>query len=362
MKKCISVENSKDMNEYKGEARRRGQNLLIVEGNHEKNELFWLIFRCFPEIHIDINDVWIYGTNIYMLYNDIVKEYGLEWTEDDIDLPFVISKKKSSNMLYYKEDFTNIIMMFDYERHDTNFSESKILEMQNYFVDATDIGKLYINYPMIESYQHLIALPDLEYADRTIPVTLQPGAKYKALVRDETVIAKSVEFPHKIEQLLNKHFGISDEQISRTCCDTLLTISDEKAIDVKVQEVLQEAIMDERLQTAKYQFVKMISKLGYIHNGESYWQYMRNVFQQIIFHNICKANKIQKGQYQIRESEYKDCFERLDLIEILKIQNVASKDLMNGFIWVLNTCIFFVAEYNFELLIYPFYSQENECR
>ena len=42
------------MNKYTGEVRKRSQNLLIVEGNHEKNELFWLLFKCFPEINIDM--------------------------------------------------------------------------------------------------------------------------------------------------------------------------------------------------------------------------------------------------------------------------------------------------------------------
>ena len=113
------------MNKYQGKVRRRRQNLLIVEGKHEKNKLFWLIFKCFPEMAIDIDDVWIYGTNIYLLYDDIVKEYGEHWVEenDDIDLPFVISKKQFPDRLRYKEDFTNIILVFDYERHDLNFSE-----------------------------------------------------------------------------------------------------------------------------------------------------------------------------------------------------------------------------------------------
>ena len=55
------------MNSYRGEVRKRSQNLLIVEGHHEKNKLF----------------------------DDIVKEYGEEWAKEheDIDLPFVISKK-----------------------------------------------------------------------------------------------------------------------------------------------------------------------------------------------------------------------------------------------------------------------------
>lgn len=62
------------MNKYTGEVRKRSQNLLIVEGNHEKNELFWLLFKCFPEININMDDIWIYGTNIYMLYDDIAAE------------------------------------------------------------------------------------------------------------------------------------------------------------------------------------------------------------------------------------------------------------------------------------------------
>ena len=37
--------------------RKRGQTLLIVEGNHEKNELFQLIFRSFPELSIYIQSI-----------------------------------------------------------------------------------------------------------------------------------------------------------------------------------------------------------------------------------------------------------------------------------------------------------------
>ena len=65
--------------------RTRRKNLLIVEGKKEKNELFYLIFKSFPEMSINMDDIWIYGTNIYMLYDDIVKEYGEEWGKEDID-------------------------------------------------------------------------------------------------------------------------------------------------------------------------------------------------------------------------------------------------------------------------------------
>jgi hypothetical protein len=232
------------MNNYEGMVRNRGQSLLIVEGNHEKNELFWLIFRCFPEINIDMNNVWIYGTNIYLLYEDIAKEYGADWSieENDIDLPFVISKKQTPSDIRYKDEFTNIILIFDYERHDTNFSEIKILEMQRIFSDATDMGKLYINYPMIESYQHLKSIPDSNFSERKIPISLRPGSKYKELVGKESKIGKIVEFPYRIDNLMNEHFGITNTEIRQKCCEDILNISDVNNIDGKLQNILHGAI------------------------------------------------------------------------------------------------------------------------
>lgn len=338
------------MSDYLGEMRKRGRTLLIVEGNHEKNKLFALIFRCFPEININMEDVWIYGTNIYMLYEDIVNEYGETWTEDDIDLPFVISRKQSKEEDCRKEDFVNIILVFDYERHDPKFSKKKIREMQDYFIDAADVGRLYINYPMIESYQHLCALPDEDYAERKIPVSLQPGKEYKELVRKDSRIAHLVEFPHKVRQLLNKRFGITDEQICRNCSDNILSISDERCMEDYMRSILQNEIKNQTLQTAIYQFSVLVAKLGYAHKGDTYWEYMREVFKQIILHNICKANRVQKGQYHIETGNYKECFEGLDMSDILDVQNISSKNMQTGFIWVLNTSVFFVAEYNFSLV------------
>ncbi|MCI9417652.1 MAG: hypothetical protein HFI82_09660 [Eubacterium sp.] len=340
------------MNKYRDEVRKRGQNLLIVEGHHEKNKLFWLIFACFPEININMDEVWIYGTNIYQLYHDIVKEYGDEWAKrnDEIDLPFVISKKKFPDKLRYKDDFINIILVFDYERHDKNFSEEKILEMQSCFVDAADMGKLYINYPMIESYQHLCKLPDDNFANRKIPVSLQPGKKYKSLVEQETALRSIIYFPHRIDDLLKEHFGMNDIAKRKKCCSKILDIFSICNIENTMQSILQGFIEDDKLPTAKYQLIDWMKKQSYLHTNQTYWMFMRNVIQQIIHHNICKANNILYGQYQIPEDRYREYFERLDLKEILKAQNLVSSDFAKGFIWVLNTCIFFIAEYNFKLV------------
>lgn len=341
------------MNSYRDKVRKRSQNLLIVEGHHEKNKLFWLIFKCFPEMNINMNEIWIYGTNIYQLYDDIVKEYGEEWAEEneDIDLPFVISKKQYPDKLRYKEDFTNIVLVFDYERHDANFSEEKILEMQRCFVDAANTGRLYINYPMIESYQHLRQLPDDDFAERKIPVSLQPGKEYKALVEQETILGSKVDFPHRIDDLLEKHFKVSDMEKRIKCCNEILGISSVSNMESVIENALREVVAEHILPTVKYQLVDWVTKQGYAQTNQTYWEYIRGIFKQVIYHNIFKANRIQYGQYQIPENKYKEYFERLDLTEILKAQNSVSRDSITGFIWVLNTCIYFIAEYNFRLIM-----------
>lgn len=340
------------MSEYEGIRRRRGRNLLIVEGNHEKNKLFRLLFRCFPELNINMDDVWVYGTNIYMLYEDIVREYGSDWADEgtDIDLPFIISRNNRLEETRYKADFVNIILVFDYERHDPNFSERKILEMQRYFSDAADMGRLYINYPMIESYLHLEGLPDPEYYDRKVSVTLQPGSKYKELVAQETCLRWSMDFPNRLEDLLEEHYGICDEAKRRECMETIFSIVSEESAGEVIQEALSELVEENKIQTVTKHLLDWMLRSGYIRQGESYWQYMRNVFCQIIKHNVYKADRIQNDRYMNDASRLKELFESLDFVGILCVQNACSDDRSNGFIWVLNTCIFFIAEYNFALV------------
>lgn len=338
------------MNNYTVATRRRSRSLLIVEGKHEKNELFWLIFKCFPELNINMEDVWIYGTNIYKLYEDIVKEYGNNWAKDesDIDLPLVISKKENPDTVCYRNDFTNIILVFDYERHDPTFSEEKIIEMQHFFEDSTDMGKLYLNYPMIESYLHLKSIPDEEYIHRKIPVSIQPGNKYKSMVKSESVVEKAVGLPHKINDLLaGDKYQISDAKKRKQCCDTILNLS-ENELEKRLEEILHIVGDEKKEKTLKYQLKDWITKIGCANGDNTYWDYMRKVFQEIACHNICKAARIQN--VDTNENDLRAQFEQLDLFEILNVQNEVSKDAEKGFIWVLSTCILLIPDYNFKLI------------
>ncbi|MEG2094100.1 MAG: hypothetical protein RRY80_07290 [Lachnospiraceae bacterium] len=82
------------MNKYDWfQPRKRNRNLLIVEGNHEKNKLISILLKVYPRIDIEMKDIVIYHTNIYQLYDEIVKEYDEEWDKDDVDLPLIVGRK-----------------------------------------------------------------------------------------------------------------------------------------------------------------------------------------------------------------------------------------------------------------------------
>ena len=103
------------------------------------------------------------------------------------------------------------------------------------------------------------------------------------------------------------------------------------------------------LQTLKYQLKDWVKRAGYAEYNKTYWQYVRDLFVKIIYYNICKANCVQNGVYRIEQGNYRAVFENLDLEKILEKQNDLS-DVEDGYIWVLNTCVFIVADYNFSLV------------
>lgn len=178
---------------------------------------------------------------------------------------------------------------------------------------------------------------------------MQPGVQYKNKVKD-TVVAKNVHLLRKMQEILAERFGVWDEVVCSKCVVELLSISSADNLIADIERTLENVVEEKNINTAKYQFKDLISKLGYIDKGFSYWVYMREMFRQIVIHNVCKANKIQNGLYEIPNRDYRACFEQLDLDEILRIQNEVSRENQNGYIWILNTCVFVIADYNFSLV------------
>lgn len=330
--------------------RRRRQSLFIVEGNHEKNKLIYLLLKIFPEIDIREEDIIIYETNVYMLYDEIVKEYEEDWDTLDIDLPYIVSKKKQLEQTLYKADFNNIVLIFDYERQDPKFSEEKITRLQQYFVDSTDVGKLYINYPMVESYQDFSEWPDSEYKNKLISVDLQLGEKYKRQVKG-SLVYNLVGLPSKMRDILEDRFKIADQKANEQCVMEVLGITSDKEIEKTIEEILEPVLTGKELSTAANQFAAMLNRFEFIGQKKSYWQYMRKLFSAIIRQCICKAHMVSGNTYEILDDDIEKVFWDLELLNVLEKQNICSRDEQNGYIWILNTSIFFVPDYKFGLIL-----------
>lgn len=329
------------------EPRVRSRTLIIVEGHHEKNELFHTIFKCFPEMHIDEDDVWIYGTNIYSLYDSLVNEYGPDWNELDVDLPLLVSRELNI-AAQHKTMFKNIILVFDYERHDPKFSTEKIEKMQQYFCDSTDMGKLYLNYPMIESYQDLQSINDPTFATLKVPVTLRPGTKYKARVRN-SFFDFALALPKKIRTHLVSKCAFPTVYVDETV-ERILTLPCDDNMRESLDGILSAYIAPEFSENSYYYIRHILHSLQHRQGEQNYWQYLRFCFCHAIKHNIYKSYLISGGNCTLDSVECRNYFQNLSLLDILSQQNLLSQDPVLGEIWVLNTCILLVPEYSYDLI------------
>lgn len=129
--------------------------LVVTEGLKDEPT----VFRKLSEIFGLASNVEIvpYGTNIHQLIAALEKEVDLE----DVDIQLLLreiarkSSKAQSEIEKLNDTYTDKIFIFDIEIQDPNYyeNETKILKLLEAMNDSTsDLGKLFINYPMWESY------------------------------------------------------------------------------------------------------------------------------------------------------------------------------------------------------------------
>jgi hypothetical protein len=238
--------------------------LLLVEGESLEVDLLNKVFEKYNLLMKFV--IYPYNTNIYELYERMFK--GNEQDLDSMDLLRIL-KEKDPDVKLLDEDFSDILLIFDYEPQDNRFQPDRIQLMLNYFNESTDKGKLYINYPMVESYKHLKSIPDNEYKERKVSFDIIAQGKYRELVGSEG----------------------------------------KKYTDIK--------------------------------------KYTKDLFNNIIIHNIKKANYIINKKYDIED--LKNTYFSIEFIDILKAQNHLLSD--KKLIYVLNTCLFFICDYKMDLII-----------
>ena len=177
--------------------------LFIFEGKDDEPRLYKTLKEIF---HFALNEAEIlhyYCSNIFSLY-DTIKGYGI--FDGSVNLINVLKEeaakhkevKSDLDRIKYSYEVSEIFMFFDYdirkqdEKNKLAIEQqnAKILELFNYFenesLDSERNGiKLYINYPMIESYRFFKKeLPDEDFKNYTF--NLMSEKSFKQIVNEES--------------------------------------------------------------------------------------------------------------------------------------------------------------------------------
>ncbi len=161
--------------------RKQAKILMLVEGAKTDVKLMKHLLKVYGIS--DRHEIVSYRTNIYTLYQEMFYEKD----PDAMDLQQVLIAREpdESKKKILAENYSDILLIFDLDPQDGGFSPDKILEMQNYFVESSDMGKLYLNYPMVEAFYHLKDIPDDEYYDRQATMEELIHHTYKSRVNSE---------------------------------------------------------------------------------------------------------------------------------------------------------------------------------
>lgn len=153
-----------------------------------------------------------YNTNIYDLY----KKMFLDDDPNTLDLLQVLKEHEidETKKKIFDKHYSDIILVFDLDPQAPSYSPEKIIQMASFFNESSDNGKLYLNYPMIESFYHMKSIPDPEYNSYTVSLDELKQKSYKAKVKQicripyrnfaktrsecNTIISQNLQKAHKI--------------------------------------------------------------------------------------------------------------------------------------------------------------------
>lgn len=156
--------------------------LVLVEGAKTEVVLFNHLLNVY---NIDSkHEIVSYHTNIYVLYDRMFKDDD----PDTLDLLQVLKEheKDEKNRKILEERYSDILLIFDLDPQDRLYSTEKIQRMLEYFDESSENGKLYINYPMSESFYHMKSIPDPDYNSYTVSMQELKEKTYKSRVQKES--------------------------------------------------------------------------------------------------------------------------------------------------------------------------------
>ena len=133
-------------------------------------------------------EIFSYNTNIYVLYNQLFVDgssYGRDLLQTLIE-----NSTDEKKIKKIKNNYSHIILCFDLDPQDGQYSKEKIIDLSLFFNESTDNGKLYINYPMVESFSHRHGIGDNEYIKREV--------SYSDLMQYKQIVNRFTSDPSKL--------------------------------------------------------------------------------------------------------------------------------------------------------------------
>lgn len=182
--------------------------LFVFEGDEREPRLYRTLERLyFPKENDNI--ICSFGNNIYELYNELL-EYDACGDIVSLMRERLADRGDSTLDGIRSSDISEIFLFFDYDFQNSQLSleeiNRRVEKMLTLFDDETDNGKLYINYPMIESISYTKELPDDEFVNYV--VSREECKDFKRLAREfsaynsfDHIFFKDGEIPTKEKYL-----------------------------------------------------------------------------------------------------------------------------------------------------------------
>lgn len=161
--------------------------LLIVEGEKDEPRILGSESHCLLSLIGADYEIVPFANPIYELY----EAYKNGEYDDLISYLRIEKGLKIDDNVLSKNAFSAIYLIFDFEPQDHKYTDEKIKDLLSIFNNETELGKLYINYPMVEAYYDLESLPDLNYNKKTLQLSGLNGKKYKKNVNMSTCLKKN---------------------------------------------------------------------------------------------------------------------------------------------------------------------------
>lgn len=210
---------------------------------------------------------YVFGSTIYELYekymageyDDIVTYLAVE---RGLPLPPGETPRTA---------FSAIYLVFDFEPQHYGYSDEKIRQMCDLFDNETELGKLYINYPMLEACKHLKSLPDPEFMSRTVDISGDfNGSKYKRAVNTESCIGHYTvkNMAHMIAANYNKAKLLDGDTAQEIGYSAIL----EKQIALKNQENKVYELGTVPLMAVDYNVGLALEKFSLKYDSDESWQ------------------------------------------------------------------------------------------